>query len=266
MENQNINENPINSWANEWEASKRRGRIFGGAALIIAGIILALQELKQITIPDWVFSWQSILVFIGLMIGVKSNFKRASAFILIMIGSVGLVAEYFLPEIHFSNLFWPIMIIGLGLILIFKPRNRWRNHWMRHHQMHQRFNNPSNDCRTETNDSNDYISSSVVFGGVKKNIISKDFKGGEVNNVFGGTDINFTQADIQGTINLEINNVFGGVKLIVPAHWQVKSELNVIMGGVEDKRNIQQNQVFPSDKILVLKGDVVMGGVEIKSY
>ena len=266
MENQNINENPINSWADEWEASKRRGRILGGAALIVAGIILALQELKQITIPDWVFSWQSILVFIGLMIGVKSNFKRASAFILIMIGGVGLVAEYFLPEIHFSNLFWPIMIIGLGLILIFKPRNRWRNHWMRHQQMGHQFNRSMNDCRTETNDSNDYINSSVVFGGVKKNIISKDFKGGEVTNLFGGTDINFTQADIQCTINLEINNVFGGVKLIVPAHWQVKSELNVIMGGVEDKRNMQQNQVFPSDKILVLKGDVVMGGVEIKSY
>ena len=60
--------------------------------------------------------------------------------------------------------------------------------------------------------------------------------------------------------------MFGGVILIVPAHCQVKSELNVIMGGVEDKRNMQQNQVFPSDKILVLKGDVVMGGVEIKSY
>ncbi len=256
----------MNHWSDEWEASRKRGRIFGGAALIIAGTILALQELKQITIPDWVFSWQSILVFIGLMIGVKSNFKRPSAFILIFIGGMGFVAEYILPEIHFSNLFWPVMIIGLGLLIIFKPRNRWRNHWMRHQHMHQQFNRPTNDCRQETDDSNDYMDYNVFFGGVKKNVISKNFKGGEVNNVFGGSEINFMQADIQGTVRLEINNVFGGTKLIVPAHWQIKSELTVFMGGMEDRRNVQQNQVFPSDKILVLDGNVVMGGIEIKSY
>ena len=37
--------------------------------------------------------------------------------------------------------------------------------------------------------------------------------------MFGGAEINFMQADIQGRVELEVNQVFGGTKLIVPAHW-----------------------------------------------
>ncbi|MEJ0054237.1 MAG: hypothetical protein WDN75_00455 [Bacteroidota bacterium] len=38
---------------------------------------------------------------------------------------------------------------------------------------------------TDTNDS-DFINSSIVFGGSKKNVISKIFQGGRIENIFGG--------------------------------------------------------------------------------
>ncbi len=41
----------------------------------------------------------------------------------------------------------------------------------------------------------------TAFGSVKKIILSKNFKGGEINNFMGGTEINLMKADIQQPID-----------------------------------------------------------------
>ncbi len=47
--------------------------------------------------------------------------------------------------------------------------------------------------------SEDYIDATTVLGGIHKNIISKNFKGGDITIFMGGAEINLSQADIQGT-------------------------------------------------------------------
>ena len=104
-----------------------------------------------------------------------------------------------------------------------------------------------------------------IFGGTKKNVLSKDFKGGDVVNVFGGTELNLTQADIKGTAVLELTTIFGGTKLIVPSNWSIKSEAVTIFGGIEDKRQLPATQEAP-EKLLLLRGTVLFGGIDIKSF
>jgi hypothetical protein len=58
--------------------------------------------------------------------------------------------------------------------------------------------------------------------------------------------------------------VFGGTKLIVPPHWDVKTELVTIFGGIEDKRHIASK--IDSSKVLIIQGTTVFGGIEINSY
>ncbi len=94
--------------------------------------------------------------------------------------------------------------------------------------------------------------------------MTKDFKGGEINTVFGGNDLDFSQADINGKAVLEVNVVFGGIKLIVPPHCRIQSEVDCVFASVEDKRH-DTNEVA-ENKILVLKGAVAFGSIEIKSY
>ncbi len=79
-----------------------------------------------------------------------------------------------------------------------------------------------------------------------------------------GTELNLLQADMQHPTVLEIHNIFGGTKLIVPSNWEIKNEMSVIFGGVEDKRN--PNTTHSQDKIMVLKGTCLFGGVEVSSY
>ncbi|MBL0342628.1 MAG: hypothetical protein IPP71_18090 [Bacteroidetes bacterium] len=115
-------------------------------------------------------------------------------------------------------------------------------------------------------ESNEELMESVaVFGGIKKNVISKNFKGGEAVSIFGGTEINLSQADINGNVELELVQIFGGTKIILPPHWQVKSEMVSIFGGIEDTR-IVQKEVVDFNKTLILKGVSLFGSIHIKSF
>jgi hypothetical protein len=62
-----------------------------------------------------------------------------------------------------------------------------------------------------------------------------------------------------------MTTIFGGAEIIIPANWQVKSEIVSIFGGMEDNRYQRISDDGP-EKVLILKGTCVFGGVEIKSY
>ncbi len=117
-----------------------------------------------------------------------------------------------------------------------------------------------------TDSKEDYVNATSVFGGTKKNILSKNFKGGEIVNIFGGTELNLSQADINGEAVIEMTTIFGGTKLIIPSNWTVKSDAAIIFGGIEDKRPVSPIDESTHRKILRLKGTVIFGGIDIKSY
>ena len=96
-------------------------------------------------------------------------------------------------------------------------------------------------------------------------ILSKNFKGGDIVNIFGGSEIDLTQADMTTPAILEVTAIFGGATLIVPSNWAIKSEAVTIFGGIGDKRKIVPTTESPT-KTLVLKGTMIFGGMEIKSY
>jgi predicted membrane protein len=262
-----------------WDGDHERGKIFGGLIIICIGGILFAREMG-IYFPRWIFSWPMILIVIGIFTGVKHAFKNMSWMILVLIGSLFLVREN-MPEFNFTNYIWPVVIMLIGLFVILKPRhNNWHRHMRNNmrYKMRQERRNGRRDwnnsgLRDEHNrDSyystaqDEYLDCTAVFGSIKKNIITKDFKGGEINAVFGGAEINLMQADINGSVVLEINQVFAGTKLIVPPHWEIKSELAAVLGSVEDKRPIQRDITVDGSKVLVLKGTTVFGGIDIKSY
>jgi predicted membrane protein len=109
----------------------------------------------------------------------------------------------------------------------------------------------------------DFLNVTAILGGTKKIIVSKNFQGGEILTFMGGAEINLVQADIQGRAVLDVSQVMGGIKLLVPANWTVISEMAVILGGIDDKRLLVTQA---QDKILVIKGTSLMGGLEISSY
>lgn len=289
MEEQNLQrEESWNEGEERWrkfEKAQRRGKVMGGLLVVAIGALFLGRELGY-EIPVWIFTWKVLLIGIGLVIAVKHKFLHPGWIILVGVGGVFLLTDLY-PEMNIKPILWPILIIAFGLFIIFKPRHsrHSRKHWhQKWHQHHARHHHRSYDklrdkfeteayrdaCKDytyrEEPSKEDVIESIVFMAGVKKNILSKNFKGGDVTSIFGGTELNLSQADFEGSINLEVTQVFGGTKLIVPANWEIKSELVTVFGSVEDKRAIQPTLETEPRKVLVLTGTTVLGGIEIRNY
>jgi predicted membrane protein len=262
--------------------SRRSGRIWAGLFLLLVGGVLLLDQLG-FPLPDWLFSWHILLIAIGLFIGFRSNFRNFAWLILILIGGAYTLQDYY-HNIQLERFILPGVLILIGFAFITgrgghhhrwqrrwtedwdKKREDWEKKWDKQKWKYQMGGNVSTGFSSTRQgySSEDFIDSTSIFGGVHKKIVSKTFKGGDIVTIMGGTEIDLSQADFTGIIRLDVTQIMGGTKIIVPPHWEVRSEVNAIFAGFEDKR--QQPAVVNLEKILVIDGTSIFGGIELKNY
>ncbi|RYY71696.1 MAG: hypothetical protein EOO13_02215 [Chitinophagaceae bacterium] len=259
-----------NSWKeNRFERRMNRGNsnVITGVFLVLIGGGILLNKMYP-EFPNWIISWKTLLIVIGLYVGFKHNFRGGGWAVPIIIGTVFLVMENF-PDIPLKRYIWPIVIMVVGLFIILKPKfcttNKGGGNSDPGSPDKLSSGNTGGYDKGASFSNEDTIDSTNIFSGSKKINLSKNFRGGEITNVFGGSELNLSQADIQGRVELEVTCIFGGTKLIVPADWNIQQEAVAIFGGIDDKRPFHNVQQSP-DKILVLKGTVLMGGIDIRSF
>lgn len=256
----------------------RSGKVWAGFIIVGIGALLLLRNFG-LGLPHWFFNWSVWLVVIGLFIGARHNFRSSGWFVMVLVGSY-FTLDDILDDYEMPHVALPIAIVALGLYLILKPKDTTvcRDKRRRRKERFDKFEyvnplgqeqepepvEPFNGGKKDKY-SNDYINSVNVFGGSNQVIYSKNLKGGEVVAVFGGGDLNLTQSDFEGQIILDVTAIFGGVKIVVPATWQIKSEVTAIFGGVDDKRAIYP-VTEQANKLIIIRGVVLFGGVEFKSY
>lgn len=244
-----------------------RGRRWVGVLLLIAGGLWLARATGMINFPNWFFTWPMILIGIGFLSGIRHGFRGIGWLFPIIIGSVFL-ADELSPDLRIRPYIWPIALIAFGLLFLFRPRKDHRySGGDGSGEMTPLTSEDSAHFKTQwkqaMNDGNDVIDATAIFGGVKKNVLSKAFKGGDVTTFMGGAEINLTQADFNGKVMIDCFNMFGGTKLIIPADWNVQSGVVTVFGGIEDKR---QPGLANPDKVLYLDGTCIFGGIEIKSF
>ncbi len=106
-----------------------------------------------------------------------------------------------------------------------------------------------------------------IFSGGERQIVTENFKGGKITSIFGGSEIDLTQAKLApGVSELEIACIFGGTTIIVPTDWNIKVEVVPVLGGFGDERKLNLGRAVDTSRQLIIKGAVVFGGGEIKSY
>lgn len=254
METDNKNTQTTQQVESTQKNPNRWGRISGGVLIVVIGVLLLARQAGAV-VPGWIFSFETILIAVGLYIGLRHSFRGFAWLIPVLIGVFFLLDDFY-PMFDLGDFIWPVLIISLGLFIILRSLKRNPDY---------RSCGPSSMGTEEFAD--DFLDSTVIFGGAKKNIISKNFRGGEAVTVFGGTELNLMQAELTAPVALELTQVFGGTKLIVPAHWKIQSkEMVTILGGIDDKRPILGNAEGSGNQILILKGTCVFGGIEIRSF
>ena len=253
----------------KYRINERSDRIWTGLILVIVGAALLAQKMG-VFFPSWFFTWPMLLVVIGLVTGIKHGFRNPSWLIIMGVGAFFLMDDLS-DDLHVKVYFWPVMIIALGLLFILRPKKKWyydntKDSWVDRDLPHTPVTGPPPaDHAYESIPGEDMLDSVSIFGGVKKVVTTKNFKGGDIVCFMGGAEVNLSQADLQGPATIEVFQAFGGTKLVVPPHWQVRSEGVAIFAGIEDKRPPQPGSFDPS-KVLILKGTTIFGGIEIKSY
>jgi predicted membrane protein len=254
---------------------KRGGRFWVPLGLMCIGVLLLLQQMGY-PFPPWLFTWPVLLIGLGIFSGLAHGFRGGGWLVMILVGSFFLVDQ--MTGLSFHKYLWPVGLMAVGLFMLLRPKrdHGYTGDWSRCNQRRFRqrerikrrypYTDPGYSAFSAGNksfSSEDFIDITTVFGGIHKNIVSKDFKGGDITVFMGGTEINLSQADIQGTARLDITQVMGGTKLIVPPHWEIRSQLTSVFGNVEDKRQAANTN---PDKVLILDGSSVFGGIEIRNY
>ncbi len=233
--------------------SKMNKRIFTGAIFLIIGLFLTLGNLDIVLfrIPDYLFGWYSILIIVGVfMAGARE--KLGLGITLIIIGGIFMLDEmayYYYWDFEFRDIFklWPLVFVGVGLSLILK-RNR-----------HNDYEKKSFENELDT------VDELAVFGGSERVVTSKEFRGGKLTSIFGGTDLNLANADLAwGTNVLDVFVLFGGCDIRVPSDMNVKVKVTAIFGGFSDERKVINENENNDGKELIVKGLVLFGGGEVK--
>jgi predicted membrane protein len=220
--------------------------LFLGAVFLFNNIGLIPHTLKY-----YLFSWQMILIVIGLFL-LAGNKNHKSGIVLIALGVLFIIPGILgFARIGLGQL-WPLVFVGIGIYILIRHKNQ----------------STEADAFIETSvsDQEDRIDDVNIFGGSNKIIRSKNFKGGRLTAIFGGADYNFTNTELAGNqVTIDVVTIFGGTKMVVPADWDVVIDVVAIFGGFADKRNTFHNIQFNSDKRLIIKGLTIFGGGEIKN-
>jgi len=110
----------LNSEEN-WEKKQRIGKLLTGFAIVLAGSLILIKQMG-IHLPNWLLSWEMILIVVGFISLIKNNFKKVSGYILVLIGGTFILHDL-IPEIINPRLLWPVIIIFVGFSMILKSFN-----------------------------------------------------------------------------------------------------------------------------------------------
>ena len=225
-------------------------RVVIGVILVLAGLFLVIRNTGFF--PDFIdnviFSWPMLLVTIGLILTLGASDKTAGI-IVMAVGGFFMIPLLFRETFHMYNMFWPSIFIIIGVIFIVTRRKGWT---------------PGKSRGMIGDDVIDYVN---IFSGAERQLITENFRGGKITSIFGGGEVDLTRSSLAPGDNvIEITCIFGGTTIIVPDSWNVVIEVTPILGGFSDSRKMRGDVIRDNTRSLTIRGTVIFGGGEIKSY
>lgn len=215
-----------------------------GIAVIVIGLVMALETLGLVHAHILLRLWPLVLVAMGLAKLRQEGSGSTGGWVLVVIGGFLLIG--FLGGADHSVSLGPLLLVALGIFIVTKALKQNRG------------------VPTAMALSDDFLQGTAILGGFKRRLATQSFRGGELTAIFGGFEVDLRQAAIQdGQARLDVFVLFGGGEIRVPEGWEVVSRATAIAGAVSD--NTYHGALGPQDRPrLLLTGLILFGGTEVK--
>lgn len=227
---------------------KRFGSILWGVVFIAVGILWLFSIFtgwKITAFPGW---W-TLFLMVPAVISMITDGIRLGNVILFLIGGAFLVKELdVFPGINIAALGLAVAVILIGLKILFRRNSE--------HPVKGLF--VSNESAAD-----EYLEYISVFGGLETRNTSQDLKGGSVTAIFGGSEVDLTEAKINRDIVIDAVAIFGGITIYAPKKAKVVVTGVPIFGGYSNKTEDTGEEALGTVKINCVS---IFGGVEVAPH
>jgi len=210
-----------------------------GIVVLGVGVLALLGAMGLFNFGDVIGRWWPLLVIFG---GVMTFIGNPRQFVwplaIVIIGVLFQLRQLDLVTFNVWQSFWPLIIISIGISIL--------------------LGRASKQPRTNSADTTNI---SAYFSSNETRSDSRHYQGGAISTTFGGVELDLRDAVIKDSATLNVSVIFGGLELRVPREWRIQSNVVAIIGGVDGKSN---NEPQPNAPTLIINGDVIFGGIDIK--
>ncbi|HOW86743.1 MAG TPA: DUF5668 domain-containing protein [Candidatus Aminicenantes bacterium] len=225
---------------------KSQSRIFWGLLLVVLGVLFLFDQMGRLDFGDLLGRyWPVVFILIGVSILLSNNFKNVgSGVFFILFGAFFLLMRMRIFERDLWHYIWPLAIVGAGLWILLRPAFH-----------------PGRTVAAAG--AADTLDIKQVFSGTSRTIESQEFRGGQVEVVFGSAELDLRNARLAGgQAALDLSAVFGGIDVRVPRDWQIVLEGTPVLGSIEARKAAGPD--VPKTGTLTVHGSAVFGAIDIK--
>lgn len=208
-------------------------KILIGGFIVLAGVFVLLDNLDIFKFNSWNILWNFFWSSFFFITGIKAIQTKVWpwAVLCFAISITTFLAMFGIVTVSFWKIFWPLIIICLGLTIAFS-------------------------ISPKVNKSTKNLS--AIFWSNETKITDK-FDGSSLLAIFGGVDLDLRQAKITNDCVIEVFTMFGGIDIKLPDNIILDDQVMGIFGGSENKTNPSKT----AQKKLTVKGQCIFGGVEL---
>ena len=223
-----------------------------GVVLIAVGVILGGNAVGLFDINIFFSGWWTLFIIIPCLVGLVTDREKTGSLIGLIVGVLLLLACQ--NVIDFSLLFKlivPIIIVIIGLSLVFK------------NTIGSEINKSIKELNEKNNADGDYC---ATFSSQDVRLDNEEFKGANVNAIFGGVKLDLRDAIIKEDVVINVCCVFGGTDILVPEDVKVQVKSNSIFGGVDNKVKSSKKDKTEGKKkaTIYVNATCIFGGADIK--
>jgi predicted membrane protein len=255
---------PRHSWPLPGGSEQRHRELFStrlivGVLIMLLGGTLLADNLGWIEARHVLRSlWPLVLVAVGVAMVRRPQHRRSreGGWVLITVGIWVFLSKLGWVHVSLGQLLLPAIFLFVGGVLVFRSLRGPDDAVPR-----PKPSESTGDAAAA--DHAEFVRSFAMLSGCELRPVSRPFRGADLSAVMGGIKLDLSSARMEGdSAVIEVFAFWGGVEIYVPPDWTVTSEVTTLLAGFIDKR--RPTSVVPT-KTLVIKGMVVMSGVELKN-